>query len=70
MDWSFLLAHGVLGSYDELILPIIGLIFIGLIVFTWFKSRGNEDPEASASQSTPENLTSQEPNDDSHFRLD
>ena len=48
MLWTTLLAHGVLGSYDEVILPLIGVAFIALLLVTWLKSREIEPLDNNA----------------------
>ena len=35
-----ILAHGALGWFDELIFLGIIVIFLGMVVFAWFRSRG------------------------------
>ncbi len=73
MLWTTLLAHGVLGPYDEVILPIIGIAFIALLLVTWFKSRGLEPLDEDAPDSLPKSdapPTAQTTPDSDHFRLD
>jgi len=73
MLWTILLAHGVLGPYDEVILPIVGIAFIALLLVTWFKSRGLEplDDDTPAILPTPDAPSIVQPAPDTdHFRLD
>ncbi len=71
MNIPILLAHGVLGQYDEIIIPVVGGAFLGLLVITWWSSRNAEpldlppeDPEIPSESST-------EPSDDNpnHYPL-
>lgn len=41
-----ILAHGALGWFDELIFLGIIVIFLGMVVFAWFRSRGENFSEA------------------------
>jgi len=45
-----LLAHGSLGNWDELIFLGVVVIFLGLMIFSWFRSRSIEfvDDEVTA----------------------
>ncbi|MGB7340772.1 MAG: hypothetical protein WBC91_17875 [Phototrophicaceae bacterium] len=38
---NVILAHGVLGWYDELIFLGVIVIFFGLMFISWFRSRGD-----------------------------
>jgi hypothetical protein len=61
----FLLAHGALGSWDEVIFLSIGAIFLVMMGISWLRSR-SEDPDeldAPAPEATPEVS-------DTRFKLD
>lgn len=62
-------AHGALGAFDELIFLGTGLIFLGMMGLSWYRSR-NEI--AVAEESQPENTPAQDAEDQSpeHFRLE
>lgn len=63
MRW-FILAHGALGIWDEVIFIAIGIIFLIFMIISWIRSR--------AVSPTWDDITSPEPrtSDDAHFRLD
>jgi hypothetical protein len=42
------LAHGALGNFDELLFVLIGIIFVGLMVFAWLRSRSSKTTPANA----------------------
>lgn len=44
MDFPFpvILAHGALGIWDELIFLGVITIFVGIMIFSWFNSRGDD----------------------------
>jgi hypothetical protein len=46
MSPFLVLAHGALGVFDELIFVLVGVVFVGLIVTAWIRSRRSE-PEAA-----------------------
>ena len=57
-----ILAHGVLGDYDELIFLAVAVVFVALMAFAWFRSRNsvpdedegtNPDSDAPASDANP-----------------
>ncbi len=66
-----ILAHGALGAYDELIIPVIGGAFIGLIVITWWSSRNRADQteDAPPAGESPDGAPNP-PDDPAHYRLD
>jgi hypothetical protein len=66
--WSTLIAHGALGPYDEIILPLLGLGFVGAVLVTWLRSR-QESPAPPSASSAP-NAQDANADDDSHFQLD
>jgi hypothetical protein len=68
MFWTSLLAHGVLGEYDEIITLVVILIFFAVIGITWLRSRDNME-ELTESQQTPPDKPSAE-SEDSPFTLD
>jgi hypothetical protein len=37
-----ILAHGALGWWDDLIFLGVITIFVGIMVFSWFRSRGDD----------------------------
>ena len=61
----FIIAHGALGPWDEIIFLSIGMIFAGFMVVSWFRSR-NQPPDEEEPTADPA-LTEQSPD---HFRLD
>ncbi len=57
MNWPMVLAHGALGSWDELIFLSIAAIFFIIMAVAWARSRamqGGEDisPVDTASEAT------------------
>ena len=38
----FILAHGALGWWDDLVFLGIITIFVGIMIFSWFRSRGDD----------------------------
>lgn len=46
VSFPFILAHGSLGAWDEMIFLAIGAIFFGVMFISWWRSRG-DDFEAS-----------------------
>ncbi|MBL8145112.1 MAG: hypothetical protein JNL34_01890 [Anaerolineae bacterium] len=46
--FPIVLAHGALGDYDELLFVLIGIIFVGLMVFAWLRSRSGNTTPANA----------------------
>lgn len=72
MYLPIVVAHGVLGPYDEIILPVVGGAFIGLIIITWWTSRNKTPPDdlpADAVEPTGQD-TPEESSEPSHYRLD
>jgi cytoskeletal protein RodZ len=72
-----ILAHGALGPFDEIILIGVAIAFIGMMGFSWWRSRHEFDEEEPTSDSaasssddgqTVSNRDSAETTD--HFRLD
>ena len=45
MDFSPILAHGVLGNYDELIYLGIAVVFLVMVAMSWFQARTDQDEE-------------------------
>ncbi|MCC6614297.1 MAG: hypothetical protein IT320_12520 [Anaerolineae bacterium] len=35
----FVIAHGALGSFDELIFVGVGIVFVAIMIFSWWRSR-------------------------------
>lgn len=62
----FIIAHGALGPWDEIIYLSIGVVFVGFMVVSWFRSR-NQPPDEEEAQAADPALTEQSPD---HFRLD
>lgn len=61
----FVLAHGALGIWDEVIFISVGVIFLIFMVVSWLRSR-NLSPtwDETPSEETPT------PDDATYFRLD
>lgn len=60
----FVLAHGALGIWDEVIFISVGILFLVFMVISWVRSRA-----------IPHNITDTshpdaQPSDEAHFRLD
>jgi hypothetical protein len=68
MFWTTLIAHGILGPYDEIYVPLVVLAFFAVIGITWLRSR-NAEIESPAPDPNHQK-TNQPDNDDSHFTLD
>ncbi len=67
----FILAHGALGPYDELIFGGVAVIFIVMMGISWVKSRNtapqlDAESERTAAQAKP----AQTPESPDRFRLD
>lgn len=62
----FLLAHGALGYWDEVIFVTVIVIFLGMMVASWLRSRGDGSPPADAAPLSPRDAG---PEDD-RFELD
>lgn len=45
MDLKFILAHGSLGAYDELIYAGIAIIFLVMVGTSWVQARIDQDEE-------------------------
>ncbi|MBE0690120.1 MAG: hypothetical protein IH587_08375 [Anaerolineae bacterium] len=39
MQMPFVIAHGALGGFDELIFVGVGVVFLALMAFSWWRSR-------------------------------
>ena len=60
----FVLAHGALGIWDEVIFIGVGVLFLIFMVISWIRSR-------AIPPQTPNNLPSEtSQTDGTHFRLD
>lgn len=73
VEFPILLAHGALGDYDELLFILVGIIFIGLMIVAWVRSR-NSQPDVDHEQSPgePAPPDADDPDSDArpdHFRL-
>jgi hypothetical protein len=58
MNLPVLLAHGALGIWDEVVFILIGLIFLGMMLISWFRSRMSqplleEEPPAEPAPAQP-----------------
>lgn len=60
-----ILAHGLLGPFDEIIYISIAGVFVAFMALSWIRSR-NQPPEEEQ-QPAP---TDEQPNTPDHFRLD
>jgi hypothetical protein len=72
MHLPIILAHGVLGGWDELIFLGVAAIFLTMMGISWVRSRNStlplEAPEKpAASEPTP---TASETDTPDHFRLE
>lgn len=49
------LAHGALGPFDELLFILVGVIFVGLMVIAWIRSRNSapDDDEPETPDAAP-----------------
>ena len=65
-----IVAHGVLGQYDEVIIPVVGGAFIGVLVITWLSSRGAEVPPNDVPPINPDDPTPPSADSTDHYRLD
>jgi hypothetical protein len=63
-----IIAHGVLGQYDELIYLGIAILFIGFMGLSWVRSRNQvfDDEESEAKPGEPAAPAEDSPD---HFRL-
>jgi hypothetical protein len=66
--YPYVLAHGVLGPFDEIIFLGVGVVFLVMMGLSWIKSR-NVPPEFDESQS-PAEAASPEPAAPDRFKLD
>lgn len=39
MGLPLVLGHGALGYWDEVVFILVGLIFLGMMLLSWFRSR-------------------------------
>jgi hypothetical protein len=70
MYWTTLIAHGVLGAYDEVVVPLVALVFLALIGITWLRSRNAVAAPPPPSAKPKQTDTAKSEGDDSHFTLD
>lgn len=66
--YPYVLAHGALGPFDEIIFLGVAAIFLVMIGISWLKSR-NLPPEFDESQ-TPVEAAAPGPTTPDRFRLD
>ncbi len=71
VDWFYLTAHGVFGSFDEVIFAVVGGAFLGLLALTWWRSRNATHPEipphSDTENSEPAGTPTAGPD---HFKVD
>jgi hypothetical protein len=60
-----ILAHGLLGAWDELIYVSIAGVFVAFMAISWIRSRNQPPDEEEAPASSAE-----QPNAPDHFKLD
>ena len=63
-----ILAHGALGIFDEIIFVSIAIIFIGIMVVSWFRSQ--QLPDEGADETSGGQFISREQLDPGRFELD
>ncbi len=63
-----ILAHGALGPYDELIFLAVGLVFFGMMILSWLRSRSVPADMTDKTPATIDDSTT--PPDPQRFRLD
>lgn len=71
MQFPFVIAHGGLGNFDELIFVGIGIVFLALMAFSWIRSRNAEpvaEDEPNVKTSTHDTAISPDAAD--RFRLE
>lgn len=55
MNLPVVLAHGTLGVWDEVVFILMGLIFLGMMLISWFRSRMSQpllEDESSPAEAT------------------
>lgn len=64
-------AHGALGNWDEIIFIAVIIIFVGMMVSSWFKSRqeANTPAEKVEPTTTPTQSDESPHHTDDHFEL-
>jgi len=72
--FPIVLAHGALGDYDELLFILIGVIFVGLMVFAWLRSRSSkttpDKPQGPVEPAPPGEDDTASTSRPGHFPLD
>jgi hypothetical protein len=66
------LAHGALGPFDELLFILVGVIFVGLMVIAWIRSRNSvpdEDEPETPDAAPPDAADSSSNARPDHFPL-
>jgi uncharacterized membrane protein len=66
----FLIAHGALGWYDELIFLGIAVIFIAMMIVSWFQSRMTEYDDDKGGNTAPTEATPDREQSIERFELD
>ncbi len=64
--FPFLLAHGALGWFDELIYLAFAATFVAMMIVSWLQSRGAAD----ALEESTEGISDATDADEDRFRLD
>ncbi|MCL4249466.1 MAG: hypothetical protein KJ065_15090 [Anaerolineae bacterium] len=70
MQFPFVIAHGGLGNFDELIFVGIGVVFLALMAFSWIRSRNAEPVEDELNVKTSTHDTATSPDAADRFRLE
>jgi hypothetical protein len=76
MTWTHFLAHGALGYWDELFLPLVAAVFIGLLVMTWVRRPADSiedsppDPTPNSPKPSAQAPAQKRASRDEHFTLD
>ncbi|QPC84467.1 hypothetical protein G4Y79_08850 [Phototrophicus methaneseepsis] len=74
MNVPIILAHGALGSFDEVIFISVVMVFVVLMIFSWLRSRNLPDDADEVQELRPTrpstDPTLNDPTDDDHFSLE
>lgn len=63
-----ILAHGGLGSFDEVIFVSVAIIFVGMMAVSWFRSQ--QLPEGEVDEMADGHIVRHEEPNPEHFELD
>lgn len=66
---TFILAHGALGWYDELVFLGIIVIFLSMMFISWFRSRGMDYEQTDLMPEAPQK-EADSPDSAERFQLD